>query len=522
MKNKKICLFLCIAIVLQLVGCGGDVSLHNNISDDPPSVSEVTTVSEEVTPISEVIPKPEPEPEPAPPTEEEIRRSWAPVVEIAESPELVDISSNCFEEIDRIISRDIENGFSSAQLAVIKDNKLVCQNTWGYVNSYNPDGTLKEDRVPATNDTLYDLASNTKMYTVNYAIQYLVTHDALDINTRICDILGDDFYEDTIEVHYLGYEFPGLETEQEWKSRLTIRDVLCHEAGFPADPRYHSEYYDPSIDKRVDAPVNPLYMGAGADDKTREQTLKMLFKTPLMYEPGTQTVYSDVDYMLLSFVIEKITGQDLESFLKTVFWEPMELDHICFNPLKNGFSPNDCAATELNGNTRDGAAFFEGIRTYTLQGEVHDEKAWYCMAGVSGHAGLFSSATDLALLANLMLNGSDDPDKAFFSDEVIKTFTSPKDEAHEKWGIGWWLQGPEKERAYYFSSVAPAETFGHQGWTGTLTCIDPTRNLVIVFLTNKINSPVKDPAADADVFTGSSYTTASLSFVPKLIMEACK
>lgn len=99
-----------------------------------------------------------------------------------------------------------------------------------------------------------------------------------------------------------------------------------------------------------------------------------------MYKPGTKTVYSDVDYMLLAFVIESVTGQPLDQYLEQNFWAPMGLDHITYNPLLNGFAPNDCAATELNGNTRDGAVHFTGVRTATIQGQVHDEKAFYAMA----------------------------------------------------------------------------------------------------------------------------------------------
>ena len=81
-----------------------------------------------------------------------------------------------------------------------------------------------------------------------------------------------------------------------------------------------------------------------------------------MYEPGTKTLYSDVDYMLLDFVIEQLTGSRLDDYLAQVFWQPMGLTHITYQPLQHGFSPNDCAATELNGNTRDGAVSFTGIR----------------------------------------------------------------------------------------------------------------------------------------------------------------
>ena len=142
------------------------------------------------------------------------------------------------------------------------------------------------------------------------------------------------------------------------------------------------------------------------------------------YEPGTQTVYSDVDYMLLGLVTEQITGEDLNTWLRKNFWEPMDLRHITYNPLKEGFDESDCAATELNGNTRDGLLKFPFYRTYTLRGEVHDEKAYYNMQGVSGHAGMFANASDLAKLASVMLCGGYGKHR-FFSRNVMDQFTAP-------------------------------------------------------------------------------------------------
>lgn len=168
----------------------------------------------------------------------------------------------------------------------------------------------------------------------------------------------------------------------------------------------------------------------------------------------------------------------------------MGLDHITYNPLKAGFSPDDCAATELNGNTRDHSEYYEGYRTQTLQGEVHDEKAYYNMAGVSGHAGLFASATNLATLASVMLTGGYGEHR-FFSKDVMDAFVAPKSEKQPTWGLGWY-RNADAGRTKYFGTQSSRGTVGHQGWTGTLTMIDPSRNLVVAYLTNKINSPVTD------------------------------
>lgn len=439
-----------------------------------------------------------------------------PVV-IEGTPEQVGLDRDVLEALEQLIQSDVDNGFPSAQMAVIKNGRLVYQNAWGRVNAYLPDGTPNTASPAVTNDTLYDLASNSKMYTANYALQLLVTQGKIDLDSRIVDLLGQSFVDDTIDITFSGYENPGLEVNKQWKSELTLRDILRHQAGFPADPQYHNDAFDQHTQKPAAGVANQLFSGWDGTPATRQATLKAIFKTPLMYKPGTKTVYSDVDYMLLAFVIESVTGQPLDQYLEQNFWAPMGLDHITYNPLLNGFAPNDCAATELNGNTRDGAVHFTGVRTATIQGQVHDEKAFYAMGGISGHAGLFSNAADLAKLASVMLTGGYGQQK-FFSRNVIDTFTAPKKENAANWGLGWWREADDG-RCWYFGTQSSSGTIGHQGWTGTLTLIDPVENLVVVYLTNKINSPVTNKAANPNKFNGNWYTSSTLGFVAQILYQ---
>lgn len=412
--------------------------------------------------------------------------------------------------ISDIIETDVAYGFTSAQLAVIRNGRMVYENAWGTVNSYEPDGTPKTDGAPVTADTLYDLASVTKMFSANYAVQKLVTDKQLDIDTPLTAILGDAFAEDTLDFAYAEAENPpGIDTQKAWKRELTVRDLLCHQAGFPAGPHYYDPDYDMSLQAAGEPGSNLCYAA------NREETLEAVFRTPLLYEPGSKTVYSDVDYMLLAYVIEKITGQRLDLYMKETFYAPLGLEHITFLPPKNGFGPEDCAATELNGNTREGHVSFPGIRTGTLQGEVHDEKAWYCMEGVSGHAGLFASAKDLAKLASVMLTGGYGEHR-FFSRDVIDLFTAPKAFDFGQWGLGWEREGDDR-RVWYFGTQSASGTVGHQGRTGTLVMIDPSRDLVIAYLTNKINSPITDPSRNLSRFDGGCYTASTLGFVPQIL-----
>ena len=424
------------------------------------------------------------------------------------------IDPKLMRTVERIVESDVAHGFTSAQMAVVKDGRLVYRNCWGKLNSYEKDGRVKEDSGMVTNDTLYDLASNTKMYATNYAIQYLVSEGLLDIERHVTDFVGERFADDVIEIEYADCENPGLEVQKEWKRSLKLSDILRHQAGFPADPRFYYERFDQS--RQVWADVeNVLFSGYDGSDETRRKTLDCLCKTPMMYRPGTKTVYSDADYMLLGLIIEQIVGMPQDEFLRKIFWKPMGLTHVCMNPLKHGFKPEDCAATELNGNSRDGAVGFKSIRTETLQGEVHDEKAWCCLGGVAGHAGLFANATDLAKLASVMLSGGYGEHR-FFSKDTMDVFMTPKKPDAANWGLGWNREG-EMERAWYFSPISCRGTIGHQGWTGTLSMIDPERNLVIIFLTNKINSRITNPVLNNSRFNGNWYTTSSLGFVSELL-----
>ena len=262
-----------------------------------------------------------------------------PVVLDAEG-ETGGIRPETLQLISDIIESDIAYGFTSAQLAVTRNGRMLCLNAWGRTNSYEQDGTPKADSGAVTVDTLYDLASVSKMFTVNYAVQKLVTDGLLDIDTPLTDILGEEFAEDTLDFVYAGTEnAPGIDTQKAWKRSLTVRDLLRHQAGFPASPQYNNADYDMAL-QAVGQPGSNLCFAL-----TRKDTLAAIFKTPLLYEPGSKTVYSDVDYMLLAFVAEQVTGKRLDEYMKETFYAPLGLEHITFLPLENGFSAEDCAAT---------------------------------------------------------------------------------------------------------------------------------------------------------------------------------
>lgn len=430
------------------------------------------------------------------------------------------IDSDALDLVSQIIQSDIEHGFPCAQLAVAKNGRIVYKNSWGFINSYDMDGNPlpQNEREKITDDTMFDIASCTKALAANMAIEFLVSQNKLSLDTKIADVLGDDFYKKTINIKYKNGSGASLGQNKKWKAALTIRDVACHTAGFPAGPAYYNKNFNSTTqgrEKENQTPKNKLYAGCGADQETRAKTFEAICKTPLLYEPGKRVLYSDADYMILGFVVEQITGEKLDDFCKKTFWEPLGLTRTAFNPLQNGFSKSDCAATELRGNTRGGTLLDFAGRSDTIQGEVHDETAYYSMAGVSGHAGLFTTASDALKLLSTLFYGGYGQNK-FFDKDVLDSFFSPQDSGRANWAVGWYHQGDDR-RSWNFSQSASRATVGHNGWTGTLVMLDPEEKLALAYFTSKRNTPYREE--NAYEFEGSYFTTAAPGFVPALLYE---
>lgn len=386
--------------------------------------------------------------------------------------------------IEELIQSEINAGFPSAQIAVVKNAKLEYLKSFGYINNYNLDGTVKENREKVTDNTLYDLASNTKMYAVNLAIMKLVYEKKIDLDKYI-----NEYFE----------KIP------EDKALIQVRDLLQHQAGFPADPKYFDELYD-MVDG-IKNNKNDLYAIG------KENVLEAIKKTPLIYEPKKNTKYSDVDYMLLGILIEQVTGMNLDDYVKENIYKPLNISHTTFNPLDNGFSKKDVAATEINGNTRQNKINFKNIRTDTIQGQVHDEKAFYSMNGVSGHAGLFSNAKDLSKLMQILINQGGYGKIKFFDKITLHNFIKPKD-TNPSYGLGWRRQS-DNMYGWAFSNLVSSQTIGHTGWTGTLTIIDPINNISIALLTNAKNTPIVN-----EKFLGDNFYIKNYGAISSLLMDA--
>ena len=406
-------------------------------------------------------------------------------------PQLIDGDAKLFgfdlnklQEIDALINDDIEDGFAGVQLLIAKNGMIVKNTAYGYQQRYDSDGNDIQTLDIVTDNTLFDLASNTKIYASNYALMKLCYENRLDVNKPLC--------------HYLP-EYLGDAREQ-----ILVKDILMHQAGYAAEVLF----FDP----------NNKY-GLYSQDKARTEQLLL---TQLAFDYGyhEKYLYSDIDYLILGILIERITGMSLDKYVETYIYQALNLSSSLFNPLQKGVSKHNIAATELKGN-----AFrklqFPNQRTEVIRGEVHDEKAFYSMKGVAGHAGLFSTAKELAVLSQIILNGGGYGYQGFFSQREIDQFIKPSDNILTT-GLGWVRAGVDGEQKFHFGPYASNLAIGHTGWLGTMTLIDPKYDLIIILLTNKKHSKY---IANADLtgqygFEGDQFETGAYGSISALVYEA--
>ncbi|RPJ66828.1 penicillin binding protein PBP4B [Alteromonas sediminis] len=389
-----------------------------------------------------------------------------------------------FSTVDKLIQQDVKNGFPGAVLLVVKDGEIVKRTAYGYSRKYADGGIPLTQPVEMKTDTLFDLASNTKMFATNLALMKLVSEEKLDVNLPVSAYIPE-------------YRGGGRE------ARL-VRDLLTHTAGYAPEVRFFDS-------------KNPLGKRFFSQNRSRTESL-LLTRVPLVSDGSNAPVYSDTDYMLLGVLVEKVAGMPLDDYVEHELYHPLGLKNTLFNPLHKGFGAAQFAATEIQGNTRGGRITFDNIRQHVLQGEVHDEKAFYSSGGIAGHAGLFSTADDLAVLAQLMLNRGGYGDVELINGKVVDSFVKPE-ENDATYGLGW-RRASEGEKISHFGPYASASAFGHTGWTGTVSVIDPEHDLAIIYLTNLRHTPLVDNEESGLEFKGRSYESGRYGNVISLVYEA--
>jgi N-acetylmuramoyl-L-alanine amidase len=402
-------------------------------------------------------------------------------------PESYGFDSKKLTLVDQQINQDVKNGFPGAALLIIKDGHVIKQNVYGSSLKYDlKTGKPLAKPIPVECNTLFDLASNTKMYASNYAIMHLVADGKLDIDKPI------SFYLPA---------YKGCDKNGQCRETRTVRDLLTHSAGYMPSPQFYN-------------PQNIAQYGDNLYSQDRLTTESIILnKLPFERARGGKPVYSDVDFMLLGMVIKAISKQSLDQYVAQNIYQPLGLKSVTFNPLLNGYNHKSCAATEVDGNTRGGSISFPNIHTTPIQCQVHDENSYYSMGGVSGHAGLFANLADMAVLMQLALNNGSYNKVTLWTPAVEAQFIAPM-ASDDTYGVGWRRAGSKNDYAP-FGHYASNQAFGHTGWTGTLTLIDPKYDLAIVLLTNKKHSQYKDGK-----FTGDSFATGAYHQIIDLIYQS--
>lgn len=406
-----------------------------------------------------------------------------PYPELDEQPAQAEINSNRFAKVDQLIASEVAAGFPGAVLLVVKDGRVIKQSAYGYALRYQADGTVQAEPEPMQTSTLFDIASNTKMYATTYAVMQLVSNGMLDVNRPVTDYLP---------------EYVGDDREQ----RL-VSDLLYHTSGYAPEVHFHRP--DNSNGARFYS-LNKAYTGQ-----------LLLDQVPFISARGQAARYSDVNFMLLGLLVERLTAMPLDQYLQQQFYRPLGLNNLMFNPLQHGVKPGRIAATELDGNSRGGRVSFPANRQGVLRGQVHDEKAFHALQGVAGHAGLFANARDLAVLMSVVAQQGGYGWQRFFSPAAVQQFTRPSSYDH-RFGLGW-RTAAGGDLNWHFGAYASHYAYGHTGWTGTATLIDPAHNLMVILLTNKKHSPIVN-SADGYEFSGDSFETGRYGTIMTLIYEA--
>jgi CubicO group peptidase (beta-lactamase class C family) len=351
--------------------------------------------------------------------------------------------------VDSILQSAVDSKLiPGAVIQIKKGNKNIYRKAFGFAERNDDQNQPLVHPVPMTTNVLFDLASLTKVAGTATSIMLLVDRGLINVDDPV------------------GKYIPAFDTGN--KKQITIRHLLTHTAGLIT-------WY-------------PLFYRAN----NKEEVYKLINELPLAFPVGTSRHYSDLGFILLGEIIEKVSGMPLDQFDQKNIFIPLGMHHTTYNPLANGFakfaatSHGNPYETRMVYDTSLGYVFKEidpdqwkDWRTYTLRGEVNDGNAWYALKGVSGHAGLFSTIDDLQKLVDMLMNHGKVKGKQFISEKTIRLFLTQDD---FKNGLGWMMDPGD-----LFMKNGPEGTFGHTGFTGTSIAVVPSLNISVILLINRQN-----------------------------------
>lgn len=355
-----------------------------------------------------------------------------------------------FEQAFSVLRGAIEQrAFPAASISVTHHDQLIALKSFGSI-------IPADDLVPVTPATLFDVASLTKPIATTTAAALLYERGLLELDAPIIGVIPE-FLVDSCGV------------PDPRRPEVTFGMLLAHSSGVPA--------------------YEKLFLKA----QSREDLLVAAFTTPLSAGPGTRAEYSDIGFILLGAALERLTGESLDAFCQREIFGPLAMTNTTFNPpkeIRNKIPPTaderqespdqcgaDAPARELPPPSQPPSASRSTFRNRIIQGEVQDENA-SVLGGVAGHAGLFSTAEDLARFAHAMLQGG----SPILRPETIALFTRRESApAATSRALGWDTPSVPSQSGKYFGP----RSFGHLGYTGTSLWIDPDRQLSIALLTNR-------------------------------------
>lgn len=394
-------------------------------------------------------------------------------------PEEYGLSSAHLKRIDSIALDGIrQEAYPGCQVVVLKNGHIMFDKAFGtYTGKGSP-------RVESTN--IYDLASLSKTTGTLLAIMKLYDKGRFNLTDKISDHL------------------PFLQRTD--KKDITIQEILYHQSGLPSWIPFYQEAIDKdsydgrlfSARKDVRHPVqigtttwaNPKFKFKSeyiSPVKTGDYTVQIcdslwlnrsfrkVIEEKIAEAPLKQKryVYSDVGFILLGMLVGQLAGMPMEAYLQREFYDPMGLEHTGYLPLRR------FAKSEIVPSNKD-----RFLRKETLQGFVHDEASAF-FGGLAGNAGLFSTARDVARVYQMLLNGGEIDGQRYLSKETCQLFTTETSKISRR-GLGFDKPDADDPKKGNCAPAAPAEVYGHTGFTGTCAWVDPVNELVYVFLSNRI------------------------------------
>jgi serine-type D-Ala-D-Ala carboxypeptidase len=331
------------------------------------------------------------------------------------------------EGIPNIVEREIQAGrIPGAVVLIGSDGKVVYHRAFG-------DRALRPRDVPMTEDTIFDLASLTKVTATTTAVMQLVEQGKLRL-------------EDPVIKYWPGFSANG-------KASITVRELLTHYSGL-----------------RPDLTLKTRWSGYRI-------ALKMIAAEKPIFPPGFHLLYSDINFEILGELVQRISGMPLDAYCSERIFRPLGMKDTRFKP-----SPLQLSRVAPTGS----------FRASTRLGQVHDPTA-YRMGGVAGHAGLFSTAADLSLFAQMLLDSGSANGVRILSPATIAQMTAPQTPHNQlkPRGLGWDLFAPFAPSRDGSASIW---AYGHTGFTGTSIWIDPASRTYVIILTNRVYSGAKGDA----------------------------